>query len=300
MRGMQDKTIRDIKELKLQGAEPIAVASANLMRDAARKSKKGLYRELIKTRDLLLKTRATEPCMFNTLNYILRDLKQYTDNELKELVEVRVNEVMVYFKEAGIKISKFGARKIAKNSIIFTHCHSSTVMGVFKEAKEDGKNFAVHNTETRPMMQGRKTALELARLNIPVTLYVDAAARLALKDADLMLIGCDAITAEGKVINKIGSEMFAEIAERLQIPVYVCSSSLKFDARSVFGYELPIETRPEKEVWGISSNNLKIDNHAFEKVDPKLITGIISEFGIYPPKTFIEIVKENHPWMFSL
>ena len=297
---MLNKTIRDIRELKIQGAESIAIASANLIKHLVRKRKKDLYGEIIKAKNLLLKTRVTEPCMFNTLNYLLKDLKSYDCLKIKEVVSARANEAMVYFKEANIKIAKFGARKISKNIAIFTHCHSSTVINVLKEAKEQGKRFEVYNTETRPMMQGRKTALELSRMNIPVTHYVDAAARLALKEADLMLIGCDAITSEGKVVNKIGSEMFAEIAERLQIPVYVCSNSWKFDARSVFGYELPIETRPKDEVWKNAPRGVKIDNHAFEKIDSNLVTGIISELGVYSPRVFVEIVKEKYPWMFSL
>ncbi len=297
---MLNRVINDIKKLKVQGAEPVAIASANLLKHLARKRKKGLYKELIRAKRRILKARVTEPCTFNTFNYLLRDLKSYDGGEIQEVVSSRANEVMAHFRESNIKIAKFGARKIAKNTIVFTHCHSSTVMNILKEAHELKKQFVVHNTETRPMMQGRKTALELAKLRIHVTHFVDSAARLALKEADLMLIGCDAITAEGKIINKIGSEMFAEIAARLQIPVYVCSNSWKFDARSVFGYELPIEERPKEEIWKNPPKQLKIDNHAFEKVDPNLITGIISELGIYPPRIFVEIVKENYPWMFQL
>jgi ribose 1,5-bisphosphate isomerase len=166
-------------------------------------------------------------------------------------------------------------------------------------AKSRQKRFEVHNTETRPRYQGRITAQELALLGIPVTHYVDAAARFALKKADIMLVGADAITADGKVINKIGSELFAEIASKFDIPVYVCADSWKFDAATIFGYEEEIEERTPSEIWKKPPKGIKIDNHAFEKIDPRLVTGIISEFGIYRPEIFAEELKRQSPWMFK-
>jgi ribose 1,5-bisphosphate isomerase len=170
-------------------------------------------------------------------------------------------------------------------------------MAILKRAKQNKRNFEVHNTETRPLYQGRKTAKECSKMGIPVKIYVDSAARYALKKVDLMLIGADAITSEGKIINKIGSEMFAEIANKFDIPVYVCTDSWKFDAATVYGYEEEIETRRTSEVWRRQPKGIKIDNHAFEKVDTDLVTGIISELGIYKPEIFVEEIRRNYGWM---
>ena len=183
-------------------------------------------------------------------------------------------------------------------SIVFTHCHSNTVIAIFKEAKKERKNFTVYNTETRPLFQGRLTAKELSREGISVRHFIDSAARLALKEVDLMLIGADAITSEGKVINKIGSEMFAEFAEKFDIPVYSCTDSWKFDPKTVFGYEEEIEKRGAREVWAEAPKGVIVDNCVFEKINPDLITGIISELGVYKPTIFIEEVKRTYPWMF--
>ena len=113
-----------------------------------------------------------------------------------------------------------------------------------------------------------------------------------------MLLGADAVTSEGKVINKIGSELFTEIADRYEVPVYVCTDSWKFDPKSVFGYEEEIEKRKPTEIWPTAPRGVKIANFAFEKVNPDLITGIISELGIYKPSIFVEEVKRAYPWMF--
>ena len=181
---------------------------------------------------------------------------------------------------------------------IFTHCHSSSVVGILRKAKEQGKKFEVYCTETRPMFQGRITASELAQLKIPVTMFVDSGARIALKEADLMLIGSDSISTEGKIINKIGSEMFSEIANKYDVPVYSCTDAWKFDPQSVYGYEEKIEKREAKEVWKKPPKGVKISNLAFEKVHPNLIMGIISELGIIQPEAFVVEVKRKYSWMF--
>ena len=41
------------------------------------------------------------------------------------------------------------------------------------------------------------------------------------------------------------------------------------------------------------------DHPAFEKIDPQLITGIISELGIFMKKSFIEEIRRAYPFMFK-
>ncbi|MEA3514396.1 MAG: hypothetical protein U9R34_02895, partial [Nanoarchaeota archaeon] len=88
-------------------------------------------------------------------------------------------------------------------------------------------------------------------------------------------------------------------ANKLNVPVYVCTHSWKFDPKTIFGFEEIIEKRLAKEVWPDKPKNVAIDNFAFEKVSPALVIGIISEIGIYNPQNFIEGIKRNYSWMFS-
>ena len=231
----------------------------------------------------------------NILSVINVDKLTYAGN-LESLAEI-TNNTNYHFEEVDKKISEFASRKISNSTIIFTHCHSSSVMKALINAKQDGKRFEVHNTETRPLYQGRITAKELSQQGIPVVHYVDSAARIALKKADIMLLGADAITSEGKVINKIGSELFAEVADRYDIPLYICSDSWKFDPLSIFGFEEEIEKRSSKEIWPTAPKGVAIDNIAFEKIDPDLITGIISELGVYKAEVFVEEIKKVYPWI---
>jgi ribose 1,5-bisphosphate isomerase len=268
--GLQQKKVRfnricnDIKSLKIQGAKNVAKAGL-------------LAYTLIPTlssKKKILSLRPTEAMLINILN------KQNPH---------KYNEFLKTLKENQDKINLHLFKLIKNNSLIFTHCHSSSVTEALIYAKKKGKKFEVYNTETRPLYQGRKTAQELSKAKIKVTMFVDSAATIALtkkqktKKANLVLLGADAISKNG-TLNKVGSGMFAQIAKINKIPLYIISDSLKYLSK-----ETEIEQRNPKEIWNIKNNkNLKIKNPAFELIDKKFIKGVISEFGILSYEKFIK------------
>lgn len=279
-----------IKALRIQGAENIAKEAVKAIAYKARhtrtKNPKILIKELNQTKKDLLKTRPTEPCMFNALSFVLNDLKGNL-KEVRKKVLFNVDVVLKHFEYSDAKIAALGAKLVKRNATIFTHCHSSTVINVLKEAKRQRKNFKVYNTETRPGFQGRITAKALAKARIRVRHFVDSAAGVAIKEASAVFLGCDAISARGYIINKIGSEMFAEIAKNYTVPVFVFADSWKFDKRSAYGF-IKIEERKPSEVWLNPPKNVEISNLAFERVRFDLIKSIICEKGVFTPKAFIK------------
>jgi len=297
------KIVRDIKGLKIQGAHNVAksalVALKEHMHSSHADTKIQLIAELGKLRTVLEQSRPTEPMLRNVLKYVYEHSAGQGLRDLRESFFHSIQRTLIDIEEAEKTVHRMGMQKIRNGMVVFTHCHSSTVMGILQAAKMDKIKFEVHNTETRPHLQGRLTAEELARMGIKVTHYVDSAARLALKKADIMLIGCDCFTSEGKVINKIGSELFAEVASKRDIPIYVCTTTWKFDPKTVFGFEEVIEERLRQEIWPRAPKNVCIDNHAFEQVDPNLVTGMITEFGIYKPQVLVEELRQRSPWMFN-
>lgn len=269
--------VKDIKSMRIQGAENIARAA--IVAWMKSKDRKSIVKKLVSARP-------TEPMLRNVLKYL--EIFGNPNGLLEKLERDRE------------KIEKIGSNKIKNGYIVYTHCHSSTVVSVLRRAKEEGKKFEVYVTETRPFYQGRMTARELADYKIPVTLFIDAAARQAIKRANIMMIGCDAITSEGVVINKIGSEMFAEIANKYDVPVYVVTHSLKFDPSTFFGFDVEIEKRAKEEVWDKPPKGVKIWNYVFDKINPRLISGIISEIGVLKPEIFINEIKKEYRWLFEV
>ena len=260
-----NQVCKNIKSIKIQGAGEIAKAGFQAYKLIPTKSSK----------NKLLLLRPTEPMLANVLK--LAD-------------KITYNQLIKKLKNNQEIINKKALKLIKNNSVIFTHCHSSTVINTLIYAKKKAKKFEVYNTETRPLYQGRKTAKELKKAGIKITMFTDSALGIALskeqgtKKANLVLLGADAITKKG-IINKTGSEVIAQIAKANKIPVYIISDSLKYSSKKT-----KLEQRDFKEVW--KNSKIKIKNPAFEFVKRKYITAIISELGTLSYKQFLKKVKK--------
>lgn len=302
MSGLRE-TIKKIKSVEIQGAENIAGASVQALIDHFSGKdfrKPGTFLKGFRSAaGRLEKTRPTEPLLRNSLDFIRREVGESgTPEELKERLFSSCRQVLYHYEVAGRTIADEASKLIKDGAKAFTHCHSSSVVDVFGKAREQGKEFEVYNTETRPLFQGRRTVKELAGMGVPVKHFVDSGAKMALKDCDLMLLGADAITSRGDIVNKIGSEMFAIIAERYNVPLYICADSWKFEPGTLRGGEVPMETRSRKEVWkGAPAKGVEIMNMAFEQVDHSFIKSIISDMGPSRPGDFIHLLKETYTWL---
>jgi len=261
-----EKILQEIKEVKIQGATNIALAGvkAFLMKPDKNSVKR------------ILKTRPTEPLLQNAIKYLLRSKNPKKDSK----------KFFNYIEKSEKAIAKNGARLIKREMNIFTHCHSSTVISILKQAKKQKKNFVVYTTEVEPLLQGRQTAEELAKAKIKVIVFPDLAAEQALKKCDLVLFGADAYLPK-YVVNKIGTSTICDIADHNNIPRYSAGISLKFTRK------IKMEFRSGDEVWNDKNKRIDIINPAFVKVPKKLITGVISEFGILPYDQFIKKAKQN-------
>jgi len=170
---------------------------------------------------------------------------------------------------------------------------------MLKRAKQEGKTFEVVCTESRPVFQGRLTAKEMLDAGIKTTMIVDSAVRHFINEVDFVVVGADAITSEGNVINKIGTSMVALAAKEARTPFYVATELLKFDPVTVFGAYERIEERSPKEVWDTPPHGLIIRNPAFDVTRREFIHGIICEEGIMPPHAISELITRKHPWIFE-
>jgi len=256
------KIIQDIESVKIQGAENVARAGikAFLIKPTKAAAKK------------INKTRPTEPLLQNAIKGLMKSKNPKEDAErfLKDL------------KKAHGTISKKGASLIRNGMNIYTHCHSSTVIDILKYAKRKRKKrFVVYTSEVEPLLQGRMTARDLAKAGIKVIVTPDLGAEHALKKCDLLLFGADAFT-KTVVANKLGTHTLTRIAKEHHIPRYSCGVSKKFTKK------LKIEKRPGREVWDEREDKIIVINPAFDKTPLKMLSGVISEFGILPPKKFVK------------
>lgn len=281
-------TKRSIRTLRIQGARNVAAAGLECLKVAARKAPAKTAQDLLGTMSRIAREvsliRVTEPMLRNVLACVLVAARQHTELGLPKFRAFAVSkcdEQLGFMKASIAKVMEHGAQVIKDDSVIFTHCHSSSVTGlIISESRR--KAVRVICTETRPKWQGRKTAKELADAGVEVSLSVDSATHMYMAGADLVLIGADAIGG-GRLYNKIGSYMVVHFAKERSIPAYSVCETQKFDPLVGIGYVQPVEQRPASEVIR-GRVGFKVFNPAFETVPLEMFTGLITEEGVILPR----------------
>lgn len=211
--------------------------------------------------------------------------------------------------ENGLKIIKDIADKKGKDKTIniLTHCNAGwlatvdwgTATSPIYQAVEQGYNIHVWVDETRPRNQGAHlTSYELAEHGIKHTLIVDNAGGYLMQHGlvDMVIVGTDRTTASGDVCNKIGTYLKALSAKDNNVPFYVTLPTPTIDWTIDDGIQqIPIEQRSQKEVTHIqgklpngdiasvqiSPDATPAGNPAFDTTPARLITGLITEKGIF-------------------
>jgi len=230
----------------------------------------------------------------NSLNYILH-LDQDIEGNFKKSMLNRLDEAKDHLSKSTHTICGFGSKKIKNGMNIFVYDINEIMLNLISYTKEKNKKFNLISTESRPHFEGRYLAKYLYKLNLPFTMYLDCAARLAIKDSDIILIGADNIDLNGTCYSKIGSEMFAEIARNQGVPVYICADSWQLNPGNFSFHDVSF---PQESIWKSLPKNTSVNTHIYEKINPGLITGIISDLGIYNPYMFVQQAVRNNSWMF--
>ena len=267
-----EKVVENIKSVKIQGAKEIAIYALNFLRSFCKRNGFKLKFEVAAM--ILKRSRPTAVVLHNCIEILMknRDLKA-------------IDDLIKRLETSTEKVAKNGGKLIKNNDTIMTHCHSGEAMVVIKRAWKDGKRISVIATLTKPLEQGIRTAKELAKEKIPVTLITDNAVGYFMKDVDAVLLGADALRKQG-VVNKIGTSLLALAAKRYRKPFYVVADTLKLDRRRKF----TIEERPANEVYD-DLKGVKIRNPAFDVTSWDLVDAVITEKGIFKPKKIVGMIK---------
>lgn len=302
------KIIFNIKNLKIQGATDVCLATLEILKLTAKQNQRlGLNQFLRRTKKIAEKAsliRATEPMAQNAVKYVFFNFKNHKINNTPEAVKLIYkysDEFVKLLKNNKKQLFKKGVSIIKKGDKIFTHCHSSAVENILINSKK--KKIKVFNTETRPLFQGRITAQKLTQAGIDTTMLVDSAADFFISKhsgeqlmMNKVIIGCDSISWDGSVVNKIGSYGIGLAAKYNKVPLYIAGNLFKVDSDNIIN----IEIREDSEVWKKKDKkHFNIINFSFDYVPAEFITGIICEFGIIKPQDVKKIVLKNYPWLIN-
>jgi methylthioribose-1-phosphate isomerase len=170
--------------------------------------------------------------------------------------------------------------------------------GAVYQAQEAGLPVHVWVDETRPRNQGASlTAWELGAAGVPHTVIADNAGGHLMQrgQVDLVIVGCDRVSARGDVCNKIGTYLKALAAHDNGVPFYAAMPCPRWTWRLHDGLaEIPIEAaqrargdppqRPRRP-WPLVEVQLVPDgtpalNPAFDVTPARLVNGLITERGV--------------------
>jgi methylthioribose-1-phosphate isomerase len=297
-----------IREMVVRGAPAIGASAAFGMALAAVRSSAqdlvSLQADLKSAAEVLQAARPTAVNLSWAVKRVLARTLE-TSGSLEELRAAVLQEAQrIADEDVAInqRMARNGAELIDDGDTIIHHCNTGalaavdwgTALGVVRMAHEQGKRVHVLVDETRPRLQGaRLTAWELEQYGIPYDIISDNAAGYFLSSgqAQKVFYGGDRMAANGDVANKIGSYMLALAAYDNQVPVYTVVPTSTIDLALASGDLIPIEERPAEEVLNIQAGgkpvapqNATARNPAFDITPHRLLTGIVTEYGvIYPP-----------------
>jgi methylthioribose-1-phosphate isomerase len=191
---------------------------------------------------------------------------------------------------------------------ILTHCNAGwlatvdfgTALSPIYAAHDAGLNIHVWVSETRPRNQGAAlTAWELAQHGVPHTVIADNAGGYLMQQGlvDMVIVGADRVTENGDVCNKIGTYLKALAAFDNNVPFYAAVPTPTIDWDISNHKEIEIEERYGDEVATIQGlgadgsvqtvrvipKESQAANPAFDVTPARLVTGIITEKGVYAP-----------------
>ena len=301
-----------IKMMNIRGAPAIGVAAAMGMALATIEykdlPKERFLEEIEKAADVIRNTRPTASNLFWAVDRIWKIISSFPDDP-KNISALVIEEAKIMAQEdvnVNKNIGKNGAPLLEDGDVVLTHCNAGslatvqygTALAPVRTAIEEGKKISVIADETRPRLQGaRLTAYELQYDKIPVKVCSDTSSGLImmLGKINKIIVGTDRVTSDA-VFNKIGTYLVALAAKDNNIPFYVAAPTSTLSLQETVD-DVIIEQRDSTEVSKVLGKvqivpeGVECLNYAFDITPFRLITGIITEDGVFTPEELLQKYK---------
>lgn len=187
------------------------------------------------------------------------------------------------------KTAEYLVDMFPQNGTVMTQCFAETILGMMlRECRKRGNNIRLFCPETRPYFQGaRLTATVCNEMGFDTTLITDnmPAFVMANEKVDVFTCAADAICLDGYVFNKVGTSQIAICANHFGIPVFVTGAP---DIGHPTHDTVTIEMRDPNfslQAMGVrtAAEGVKGYYPAFDMTPPNLISGIVTQKGIFSP-----------------
>ncbi len=309
-----DDMAHAIRTMIVRGAPAIGVAAAYGMvlgaRECQDSDRARFLQKLEQVAQKLRQTRPTAMNLFWAIDRMLRVAQQTVAPvaHIQEQLLATAQQIFTDDLHTCQMIGEHGLSVLPKSPeplSLLTHCNAGalatagygTALGVVRSAWQAGRLAQVYIDETRPRLQGSKlTAWECVQEGIPAVLITDSMAAHCLQRGlvDAVVVGADRIAANGDTANKIGTYSLAIVTRAHEIPFYVAAPLSTIDFSLSSGSEIPIEERDPVEIYQvgdtvISPGGVSFYNPSFDITPARLVSGIITEFGVFAPEELVKL-----------
>lgn len=194
------------------------------------------------------------------------------------------------------EVAKYLCDLIPDGGKVLTQCFAETIIGTMtRTLKEQGKDVKFYCTETRPYYQGaRLTATCISQMGFDTTVITDNMVAYTMENIgiDLFTSASDTITLDGHVANKVGTHQIAIVAREFKVPFYVTGMP---DGEKKAKDDIVIELRDPSLVLGDhTARGVKAIYPSFDITPPELITGFVTDKGIYKPSELKKYLETDH------
>ncbi len=300
----------DDKNLICSGATESALTLLENIKQSLGDAKnwKKLASTLARKSEEAITRRPTSALLINTLRELM--IKAIDLYRAGDPLERAVEELRGYInlqRERTIssteKLSEIGARRLPPDCRVLVHSYSTSVLKILKKAADRNRVKEVYATESRPGGEGILMAKKISELGIQVNLIVDSAANYFMDKIDLVLLGAEAITANGALVNKVGSSLISLAAYHKRTRVLVAAGTYKFSFETLLGEIIRIPEAP-LEMLDVPRELMEmgviVKAPLMDVTPPNYIDAIVTEEGVTSPQGVPIIIWEKYgKWPYS-
>ncbi len=177
---------------------------------------------------------------------------------------------------------------VEEGSTVATYSRSGSVLSALLAARRSGRSFRVWIGEARPGGEGLTVAAELAAAGVAVEAMTDAALFARVPQADLILLGADAV-GRRSFLNKVGTRALLAAARIGEGRAYVLADATKL---------LPEELWPARrerspdEVWADAPGGVSVRNPYFEALPLAEALGVVTGGEVHTSEAVEAMVNE--------
>jgi translation initiation factor 2B subunit (eIF-2B alpha/beta/delta family) len=164
---------------------------------------------------------------------------------------------------------------------VLTYSNSATVVAALCHAHDHGHLRRVLLSESRPAYDGRQQATALLAHGIAVEYGIDLALCERIPEAQVILVGADAVFPHG-VVNELGTHALAQLARLQNVPLFSLCTTAKFLPATAAPLVRFVD-HPGQEVWPDAPSGIRLHNRYFDTTPLELLSGVISEEDVHAP-----------------